>query len=1348
MRAMIDKIQVLISVNEPTNAVKTYENLLTEFGHDSTLAQYLNKLFWNYKFTECPGTFNITRKYYNLWKNEIKSGKIPRENFEVLAQKYYNLLNKVQESNFIKHELPILFNNGVFNPYFIHLAAKYNSYLGGSESLYTKYPFVYEFLTLYADSLSNPKYLLKNTQYYTAAADSDTSNFTYNLLAAELNFRASHFKNALRLYKRVLKQKPGWRKIIIRTAELAHSLGDTSLAIELYKKLITLEPQNRKYVERLGDILEQSGYSADTIWQYIIYDDPLSTESWGEYAAVCWDYLRYDEGIEIIKSARQFFGNPNLFAKELGALYDWQGKYDDAFEEYLRALTGADYWEVSQILDWMKKLARHQGESDRLLAKIEKYINPKTPSGAFISAYAQLCFEQGDTQRFISKIKNIAESAENEDVLQQIINYAQQLDQKDIEIAAYIRLGKVSGEAYYLVNAAEICLGAKDTARAKQIWKDIIKIDESYLPGYASFLAEIGEHKLSAQIYEKLIESEPEKWEYYPRLARQYIALGERKKSRKLLENIIEKLKSKKDYNTKRAIKQLRIALAETYIGEEPHSALAAYERLINKYPTDYTILRRAWLFARKHKLVPELIKYYEDVAKKSFKNYRWDLVLWNLYRWEHRSDMAKKYLLLACDNEPQRLPLWRMRFSYDIVNGDLADARKCLAQMEKLGAETDDLKITYYLLTDNPDSAYEILAKPAIKNQLSSYGYRNLISELINRGMFDRAKQVLSLWKSRGGKEFDLSDYYELLSKLYEVKIDPESAFGALNDHLGAAMENKSYSWEIEFAIDQIVDFAENWHYISHLIRSDKNLNPGSRWAKYTLKQLYIRGGAPVKLARLLLEDAPDSAIKLLYNADEYASLAKWFNIQDPFEYFADHPDLFIKYATALGKTGKPAYARRLLNSAMEFSPNNPYTALKISRAFAELGEWRPAEKFLKLATTLKKYPDSRFRRAEIEILLAKGDTAAAVKKLFQTGKRPEIWQIEKLFEMGRDDLALNLVRKLWLYEDTRSEYDYYDYYYWDAVGDVENLLISHGKTDVVVKRLLERAAKSEDEWFKNELLVRAAELCIESNPGRAAEIVRTHFGAEPDDPDAAQILGKAYLKLGKYDRAIALFEKLNPQYTDGKILLAEAYYKSGDTLAGDDILTGIAEDDLSASTMSKVISALAENRRGRLAARFAALGLKLWGGTPGIWLSAAKAYSAAGDYKNARKYAEMSMFYHGENNVSDEAIDFWAKKCAKSGYKSYYNSAKSKINSPNTPEHEKFDLIKFCAKYNWHSGNRENAIKFAEKLISQFPWDRNAYDFYASILKSAGKEREFRRIKHYIKTHFEALWEYEWSG
>ncbi|RKZ27595.1 hypothetical protein DRQ26_02905, partial [bacterium] len=1263
---------------------------------------------------------------------------VPQKNFRLLRKMVLYRLKKLEKCDYIyKHIDSDPYWD--FWAYYLEDCALTSKLIALAE----KYPYQTRYLHIFLRRATKNNTLM---DYADAPRNSSAAEDSFSILlrSAETQYWASRFEDALPVYKKLQKLRPDWTYLRLRIAELSRSLGDTATAIENFSYLITTHPENDEWLTRLGDICEQSGHPADSIWSLKIYDNPLDRDFWGDLAAVHWDYLRYDKGEKILKDARKYFGDEKLFAKELGALYDWQERYDDALTQYLIALETADRWDADRISDFIEKLFKHTKNPRKYRKKFEQAITPALSSPMVLEIFVEKFTEYGDTSTVIGKLSELAKNGRDKDVLETVAQLSEELGQDKIAVKAYERAFDISKDIQYLISAAEMSEEDGDISQAEEIWRKIAERDENYLLSAGSFLLRNEKYSAAEKVFSKIVERKPEDVYAISNLALSLTKLGKNKKARELLTEKIEIFKNLaksggKNYNF--AIKTLRKTLAETYFDDEPNSALAAYERLLNRYPTDVNILRDVWLFAREKNLTQKLIKYYRDVERDAQKNYRWDMVLYHLFRWEHDAESAKIYLKKACDNEPQMASLWRTRFGLDFATSDFEDAEYSLKNLKKLDAANDEIFVNFYLATGKIDSAVHIIARPTREHYRSAYTFYDISQKLMQRGLFDYARKYLEEGKNYA-QHNDLLIYMHY-SKIYELEENPQEAVNYLSAGLSAAIQKNLY-WQKDQYIEKTARLLSQWHYIEDALEDVRSKAQTSTHAQELLIKLYRYGGDVVNYAKMLEENEPEKAIKVLAQAGEYEALAeicRTNNLNSIVNSRQIQIDELTNCAVARWKTGEKNRSKRMLKSAPEISPQNPYLYLTVAKSFLAVGDFENAKKFAITAEKLKKYPDARFQRAIAKIFLEEGDTTAAIDNLMKTTvedrENPALWRIKMLVEIGRRSEAKQLFEKRLAYTIKNMQQDYY--YYRDE-EDEDDFFAMNEMWDFLEEKYRRLEAAAKNDWDKKEYKKLLAKYTLCTNPERALKIAKSMLNKDDFDDEIVEIYVDALIRLKKPLEAAKFLEKSSFLSAGAMLQLAKLYYAGGDTLSGDDIAIAQIEHNTDEETFRDVIKILVENRRYSVAQRIGETAYKLWGGSPEIWLYYAIALIKNGQKTKGMQLLKKAAFQRYDTYASDEAIERWAKISAqmKTG-ENTINTAKSKILDESTPPHRKFALMKLISLTYRELGDSKNAVRWAEKLTEKFPMERDGYEFLSEILLWAGQNEKSKEIDEYVERHFD---------
>jgi tetratricopeptide (TPR) repeat protein len=156
-----------------------------------------------------------------------------------------------------------------------------------------------------------------------------------------------------------------------------------------------------------------------------------------------------------------------------------------------------------------------------------------------------------------------------------------------------------------------------------------------------------------------LYAQDPMDTETFGRLVK---VLGDENKNEALIDlyksalDTVAKSNLDRDTATQR-LREVRLGMVATMAKlQRPSDAVDQYIEVINRQPEDVDILNNAVAFAERNNQLDRLVKYYSDTSQKSFKDYRWNLVLARIA--EHKGDYATSIPQYqnAVQNEPQRL--------------------------------------------------------------------------------------------------------------------------------------------------------------------------------------------------------------------------------------------------------------------------------------------------------------------------------------------------------------------------------------------------------------------------------------------------------------------------------------------------------------------------------------------------------------------------------------------------------------------------------------------------------------------------------------------------------------------
>jgi tetratricopeptide (TPR) repeat protein len=174
----------------------------------------------------------------------------------------------------------------------------------------------------------------------------------YELFRADTAVRLSNYENAIAAYRKLNEIYPNTPEFSARLVNFTRSLGQKNRqllgeAAGVAKSQADFQPSLSAYRTQAGEIFAELGdyEKARGEWEKLIATARGDREIYLETATVYWDYFQYEDALGTIKTLREKFADPALYAFEAGAILEALHRQREAIGEYVKALgtRGDDY---------------------------------------------------------------------------------------------------------------------------------------------------------------------------------------------------------------------------------------------------------------------------------------------------------------------------------------------------------------------------------------------------------------------------------------------------------------------------------------------------------------------------------------------------------------------------------------------------------------------------------------------------------------------------------------------------------------------------------------------------------------------------------------------------------------------------------------------------------------------------------------------------------------------------------------------------------------------------------------------------------------------------------------------
>ena len=538
--------------------------------------------------------------------------------------------------------------------------------------------------------------------------------------------------------------------LIRKAASLERSLGSsfyardgklTESAAGRYQQLAARYPTESDLPTLSGETFVEAGKrkSAAQSWERILQIEPGHETPYLDLATLYWDYYMFDHALGVIEQGRAALNNSLLLAKEKSYIFESMDKLDQAIGEYVRILCSDPEWSW-EIDNRVSTLENRKSLGDAVPKAFERYLSRPEASPAEVLAYGDYLARHDRRDQKTALFEKNLDRFSDEDFLTTISDFFGGMGQGDLAQKALERLADVTGRgtdvllrllAFYessQKDAEVLGVGRElldkngpDSPRHEEIldrvsqafWdadKKALALDgyeklaalaqgatrDRRLFTYATRCLKAGRETQGETVLKDLALRYPLRTEYLGALAEHYGRGHQYEKLAALYADAIGSArKADLTDDTRRELiegHRRNLIRAQVSLGR-PSQALDQYIEILNRAAPDDAITDEVFRFAQTHQQGPRLMGYYEKLAEKSHKDFRWQLILGDLLDWSGRpKDAAVKYEK-AIQNEPQKLFLYSRLSKALLRAGEPDGALRALERRYALSGAVSDLR-------------------------------------------------------------------------------------------------------------------------------------------------------------------------------------------------------------------------------------------------------------------------------------------------------------------------------------------------------------------------------------------------------------------------------------------------------------------------------------------------------------------------------------------------------------------------------------------------------------------------------------------------------------------------------
>lgn len=674
-------------------------------------------------------------------------------------------------------------------------------------------------------------YVLANERARGGLEADSTSSFAYAVFTADAARWLSRFDESIAAYRRLVALYPGEPAYAMPLSDLLRSFGSRDPkfydeSAEVLDGMSRIHPTDASYATKAGEALAEAGRMPEAAkrWRSIVAASPGSPKSRLDVATIFWDYYQFTDAAAELEALRLSTRDDTLYAFRLGAIHDSKRDLAKAIPEYVKTL-GTSGGEREQAMVRLAELQRRPGVSAQIASAYAAVHASRPTDGQLVLGYVDYlkriensgeavgvlnrAVDQLTDPVFLDEARGRFRAWRSPDgeirTLQRLADNAR--DERE-RIRARLQLASVyesekrrddaAGVVDRLVSEYSTNFGVIDEAvriywrlglmdRSVALSRDVIArsagdyrkrfvIDLSRRQTEAGRLSD-AEATLRAYFTESPLDMD-----VFGALAK---TIGDQKKDEVLAALYVEGLKRIREAGLGDDEENLKVAELRTgtiaalsRLGRHTE-AIDQHIEIINRDPEGYAARETAFEYAARHDQSARLVGYYEKLAKESYKDYRWSLVLGHFYELNGNTGGAIEAYQRAVVNEPQRVDFRRMLASAMVRGGRFDDAVVELRRGWEIDGkdpswllQVAEIRVQQGRLDDAAATLEEAIAgrKSITPGELCGYAERLDRWGLLEKSvaLYDRAIEAAKTRPEQSGLSVDrLSAYVRVASRV-----------------------------------------------------------------------------------------------------------------------------------------------------------------------------------------------------------------------------------------------------------------------------------------------------------------------------------------------------------------------------------------------------------------------------------------------------------------------------------------------------------------------------------------------------------------------------------------------------
>jgi Flp pilus assembly protein TadD len=508
-------------------------------------------------------------------------------------------------------------------------------------------------------------------------AEVESANPAIARFIAEAEAWQSHFETAAPIMRAVAAAYPADSLFAGRASELYRSLGaydatNISVAVSIAENLSRSDPRDPSRLTRIGEIYadHEMMEPARAVWTRIAAIEPGKPDGHLQTATLFWDYLRPADALDWLRRGRTRFKDPGLWAYEVAAILESQGRRQEAVSEYIRGTLGkqggpsqtrllrlAAREDYKTLVDnQTKQRVEAVPDSTEVLQLRVSVLRAQQRQPEVESLLAGL-IDRTSSRDILSYIRRVADEDNIRPVQERLIRREVQLESDPqeqlrlrLELAHLFEdwgdLAAAQSEFESIYQANSLISGVirattdyywrHDKPRAIQVLANAaerahVSLKKDYLVETVRKSIESKEFVQAIRYSEALLQMDPINGQFVALMADALAASGRESELQQLYVAKISEIQQSQVSQTEKTdrIAAMRRGLIPVFVRQAKfREALDQFIEIINRFPDDENILAEAVRLASQHNLRAPLIDYYAKTVENSPRDPRWAIVL------------------------------------------------------------------------------------------------------------------------------------------------------------------------------------------------------------------------------------------------------------------------------------------------------------------------------------------------------------------------------------------------------------------------------------------------------------------------------------------------------------------------------------------------------------------------------------------------------------------------------------------------------------------------------------------------------------------------------------------------